>query len=131
MSWQAYVDNQICNLVQCKTAAIAGLGDGSIWAKYEREPSNAVSQAEIKTIVDTMRSNPAKFHEMGIHVGGEKYICLQAEDKMLRGRKGTCALIVVATNTCVLVAATIDGFPAGQLNAVVEKLGDYLSSNNY
>lgn len=31
----------------------------------------------------------------------------------------------------LLVAATIDGFPPGQLNTVVEKLGDYLKQNNY
>lgn len=31
----------------------------------------------------------------------------------------------------LLVAATTDGFPPGQLNSVVEKLGDYLRSNNY
>lgn len=31
----------------------------------------------------------------------------------------------------LLVAATTDGFPPGQLNTVVEKLGDYLRASNY
>lgn len=35
MSWQAYVDNQICAAVSCRIAAIAGLQDGAVWAKYE------------------------------------------------------------------------------------------------
>lgn len=33
--------------------------------------------------------------------------------------------------TGLLVAVTTDGVPPGTLNTVVEKLGDYLRSNNY
>ncbi|XP_064455552.1 profilin-like [Ornithodoros turicata] len=131
MSWQAYVDNQICAQVTCKVAAIAGLSDGAVWAKYEKDPSVTVTQQELKTIADTMRTNPCAFNENGVHVGGEKYFCLSAENTLVRGRKGSAAMIAVATNTCLLVVATIDGFPPGQLNTVVEKLGDYLRSNNY
>ncbi|KAF8765073.1 uncharacterized protein LOC129971482 [Argiope bruennichi] len=131
MSWQAYVDNQICAEVSCRVAAIAGLQDGSIWAKYEDPQAKPVTQQELKAIADGMRSNPSAFQETGIYLGGEKYICLYAEPTLLRGRKGSSAMIVVATNTCLLVAATIDGFPPGQLNTVVEKLGDYLKQNNY
>ena len=51
-------------------------------------------------------------------------------------------IIVLATNIAILTdeyffpigllaAATVDGFPPGQLNNVVEKLGDYLKANNY
>lgn len=90
-----------------------------------------VTQQELKTIADTMRSNPGAFQECGIRLGGEKYICLHSDNQLVRGRKGNSALIVVATNTCLLIAATCDGFPAGQLNTVVEKLGDYLRGNNY
>lgn len=39
MSWQAYVDNQICAQVSCRLAAIAGLQDGAIWAKFEKDSS--------------------------------------------------------------------------------------------
>jgi len=131
MSWQAYVDNQICAFVQCKTAAIAGLQDGSIWAKYEATPANTITQAEMKAIIDTMRNNPSKFLEGGIHLGGEKYITISSDEKLVRGRKGTSALIVVVTNTLVLAVATQEGFPAGQLNSIVEKLGDYLRSTNF
>ncbi|KAL1432158.1 hypothetical protein MTO96_013492 [Rhipicephalus appendiculatus] len=109
MSWQAYVDNQICAQVQCTVAAIAGLADGAIWGK--RSPSN--------------------FNENGIYIGGTKYVCLSAENTLVRGRKGSSAFIAVATTTCLLVAATVDGFPPGQLNTVVEKLGDYLRTNGY
>ncbi|XP_023242731.1 profilin-like isoform X2 [Centruroides sculpturatus] len=100
MSWQAYVDNQICAQVSCRLAVIAGLQDGAIWAKFEKDIPKPVTQQELKFIADTMRTNPNSFTESGIRLG-------------------------------LLVAATTDGFPPGQLNAVVEKLGDYLRSNNY
>jgi len=131
MSWQAYVDNQICAQVQCRLAVIAGLQDGAVWAKFEKELPQSVTQQELKVIADGMRGNPGTFQEHGIHLGGEKYFCLGAENNLIRGRKGSSALCIVATNTCLLVAATIDGYPPGQLNTVVEKLGDYLRANNY
>lgn len=43
MSWQAYVDNQICAQVSCRLAVIAGLNDGSIWAKFEMDLPSPVS----------------------------------------------------------------------------------------
>jgi len=131
MSWQTYVDNQICAQVSCRLAVIAGLQDGAVWAKFEKDLNQSVSQQELKTIADTMRTNPGSFNEHGIHLAGEKYFCLQAENNLIRGRKGSSALCIVATNTCLLAAATTDGFPPGLLNSVVEKLGDYLRANNY
>ncbi|UYV77841.1 hypothetical protein LAZ67_15002547 [Cordylochernes scorpioides] len=98
---------------------------------YGLNTKEKVSQDELKTIADTMKNNPQLFNESGIHLGGEKYFCLSAESTLVRGRKGGSALIVVATNTCLLVATTIDTFPVGKLNIIVEKLGDYLRANNY
>ena len=43
MSWQAYVDNQICAAVSCRVAVIAGLGDGAVWAKFEKGLPSEVS----------------------------------------------------------------------------------------
>lgn len=131
MSWQAYVDNQICSQVSCKIAVIAGLQDGTVWAKYEADEHSKITPEELKAIADTMKNNPGAFQETGIRFGGEKFFCLHAENNLLRGRKGSSALCVVATNTCLLAAATTDGFPPGQLNTVIEKLGDYLRSSNY
>ena len=120
MSWQTYVDNQICAQVSCKLAVIGGLSDGQVWAKYEKEVSQPVSpfywlickwieclvdlkvtQQELKAIADGMKNNPNSFTEHGIHLAGEKYFCLQAENNLIRGRKGSSALCIVATNTCM------------------------------
>lgn len=56
----------------------------------------------MKTIADTIRQNPSGFLETGIHIGGEKYICIQADNQLVRGRRGSSALCIVATNTCKL-----------------------------
>ncbi|RWS20375.1 Profilin-5-like protein [Leptotrombidium deliense] len=85
----------------------------------------------MNAICDAMRSGPGIFNENGIQLGGEKYFCVLAESNLVRGRKGTSALCMVTTNTCLLVAATTDGFPPGQLNTVLEKLADFLRANNY
>ena len=43
MSWQQYVDNQICAQVSCRLAVIAGLQDGAVWAKFEKDLPAQVS----------------------------------------------------------------------------------------
>lgn len=130
MSWQAYVDDQICTFVDTKLAIIASLADGAIWAK-KVDPDKEVTQQELKVIADSLRTNPKTFQESGIWLAGEKYICLSAEDNLVRGRKGSCALCIVATKSCLLVVVTTDGFPPGALNTCVERLGDYLTSSNF
>lgn len=132
-SWQTYVDNQICAQITCKAAVIAGVTDGSIWAKFEATPANAITQAELKNISDAMRNGKVStFHENGIHIGGEKYVCLGVIDnKILRGRKGTSPMAVILNPTCMLAVTATDGFPPGSLNSVVEKLSDYLRQNNF
>lgn len=129
MSWQAYVDEQICSQVSCKIAVIASLQDGSVWAK--KDSPLEVTQQELKSIADTMRNDPKSFERNGVHLAGEKYICLFADSNLIRGRKGSAALCIVATKSCLLVAVTTDGFPPGNLNTVVEKLGEYLVTSNY
>uniref|UniRef100_A0A6G1S942 Profilin n=1 Tax=Aceria tosichella TaxID=561515 RepID=A0A6G1S942_9ACAR len=130
MSWQAYIDNQICQYVKSKVAIIASLQDGAIWAKLEKSDKD-VTQQELKTIADTMRNKPEAFQEHGVHLAGEKYFCLSASSNLIRGRKGSAALCIVATKSCLLVVVTEDGFPPGVLNQVVEGLGEYLVTNNY
>ncbi|KAG9509190.1 hypothetical protein GZH46_02300 [Fragariocoptes setiger] len=119
MSWQAYVDNQICALVSSKTAVIASLADGSVWAVKQAESEKPLTQQELKAIADTMKSNPQSFQEHGIHIAGEKYFCLTAEPNLIRGRKGSSALCIVATNSCLLAVTTTDGFPPGNQCASV------------
>ena len=54
-----------------------------------------------------MKNNPSSFLECGIRLGGEKYFCLSAENNLVRGRKGSSALCIVATNTCKYIICNI------------------------
>ncbi|UYV80430.1 hypothetical protein LAZ67_19000176, partial [Cordylochernes scorpioides] len=96
MSWQSYVENQICNQVTCKYAAIASLNDGSTWGKYELD-DYTVNQQQLKAIADAMRGNPEALMEKGIWLGKDKYICLYADNNLVRGRLLGSALCIVAT----------------------------------
>ncbi|XP_076362956.1 profilin-like isoform X2 [Tachypleus tridentatus] len=126
MSWQTYVDNHICSQIKCRLAVIAG-HDGGVWASHGVQ----VTQNELKKIVDQMKTKPETFQGEGIHLGGQRYICLRADEDLLRGRKEGSALCVVKTGTCLIIAATADGEPPGTLNVVVEKLGEYLKYAGY
>ena len=99
MSWQSYVENQICGHVSCRFAAIASLNDGSLWGKFENDP-NSITQPQLKAIADLMRDNPESLITNGIRLGSEKYICLHADQNLVRGRLGGSALCIVATNKC-------------------------------
>jgi len=129
MSWQAYVDQQICGVVDCKFACIAGLQNGQIWA--QKSLGVDVTEDEIRTIASKIVTDSNYFQQNGIILGGEKYICISAEKNLVRGRKNKSALCIVATNTCLLVAICQDSVPPGQLNNCVEKLGDYLRQSQY
>lgn len=124
------MDNQICGYVSTKLAIIASIADGSVWAQ-KKDAEKIATPQELKVIADTMRNNPQSFQEHGVHLAGEKYFCLSAESNLIRGRKGSAALCIVATKSCLLVVVTTDGFPPGVLNQVVERLGDYLTANNF
>lgn len=131
MSWQAYVDNQICASVSTKIAIIASLQEGAIWAS-KIDSSIPVKQEEIKLIADMMKNgNQSQFLNEGIKIGNDKYFCLLAEPNLVRGRKGACALLIYATRTTLIIVVTTDGFPPGHLNTVVEGLGEYLVGKNF
>jgi len=132
MSWQEFVDQQICAVVPCKMALIAGIDDGTIWAKKEC-PGITITSDELVTIGRGIKSNNEVkcFEQTGIKLGGEKYICISAEPSLVRGRKNKNALCIVGTNTCLIVAVCDENASAGQLNNAVEKLGDYLKASGY
>lgn len=89
--WVKIIFFLICILLRCRWwwGIIANL---FFWAQ--------ITQQELKTIADAIRTNPTVFNVSGVHLGGEKYICLTAEPCLVRARRGSSAMIAVATNTC-------------------------------
>ncbi|XP_076362955.1 profilin-like isoform X1 [Tachypleus tridentatus] len=122
--------NGTMSSLQIYNAKIRGF-DSPQWTQQMAPHDFAVTQNELKKIVDQMKTKPETFQGEGIHLGGQRYICLRADEDLLRGRKEGSALCVVKTGTCLIIAATADGEPPGTLNVVVEKLGEYLKYAGY
>ncbi|CAG2116327.1 unnamed protein product [Medioppia subpectinata] len=131
MSWQTYVDQQIRDKIDCKLAVMAGLADGQVWASHATDGTTMATPAELKAIADSLKSHPGTFLERGIRLGGEKYMCLNIEDNLIRARLNNCPLTIVATNMCLICVVGVADSPPGKLNTVVETLADYLKTMRY
>jgi len=107
-------------------AVIAGL-DGTVWAKSANiEPS----KEELSKISGAF-PDQSKLAEGGVMMGGEKFIYLSGNDKVIRCKKGKSGLHAVKTIQAVLVAVYEEPVQANQVAKVVEDLGDYLVSVSY
>ncbi|KAK9796276.1 hypothetical protein WJX73_002351 [Symbiochloris irregularis] len=132
MSWQTYVDDHLmCELPgggRLSAAAIVGL-DGGVWAQSDNFP--ALSAAEADAIVKGF-DDQGTLAQNGLKVGGIKYMVIAGEEgAVIRGRKtpaGGC--VFKKTNTAMLAGIYIEGVQPGDVNMVVENLGDYLIGQN-
>lgn len=129
MSWDSYVEDQLMGQIDGRFAVIAGLDDKTIWASCQKDADQrSVTDEEIETLIDNLTNDEYLFTN-GIRLSGEKYICLMKDTNLIRARNKNSALAIVWTKSMVLICASADGFPAGQLNLVVEKLADFLLSH--
>jgi len=126
MSWQDYIDVQLLGSGHVSRACIAGL-DGNVWAKSE---NFNVTPEEMKKVVNGF-ADMASLPQSGVTVGGDRYIYLSGDDKIIRAKKGKLGIHVVKTKQAVVVALYEDPIQPQQCALVVEKLGDYLISCGY
>lgn len=127
MSWQEYVDKSLIATGKIDMAAIfSGAGD-SVWAVsagFSAKPEEV--QAVIKGFND-----PAGLYANGMYVGGEKYICIKADDRSIYGKQGKTGVCWVKTKQAVVVAHYPDTVQPGEAAKVTEGLADYLISVGY
>jgi profilin len=126
MSWQDYVDVQLKGSGSVAQACIAGL-DGNVWAKSEE--FNVLPE-EIKKIVAGFADKDG-VQMSGVRIGGEKFIYISSDDKLMRAKMGKRGLHIVKTKQAVVVALYEDPVQPQQCAIVVEKLADYLISCGY
>ena len=97
MSWQSYVDDHLlCSLPNGGTlehAAIYGQ-DGGVWAQSPEFPH--LSPEEVEAINKGLE-NPRKLAEMGLYIGGIKYLVISSEEGQC---KATILITVVSLFTC-------------------------------
>ncbi|KAK3318425.1 profilin, partial [Apodospora peruviana] len=112
-----------------KAAIISAAGD-STWAA---SPGFTVSPAEMKSIVEILAGGSGKdqaFSE-GIHIGGERYVAFNVEDRHVYGRKGRTGIIIVKTGQAILIGHYGENVQAGNATQTVEALADYLVKAGY
>jgi len=72
-----------------------------------------------------------KVQSEGLHVGGEKFVVLRADEKSIYGKKGREGVIIVKTTQAILVTHYPESVQPGVATNVVEQLGDYLVGVGY
>mmetsp|Transcript_13095 Transcript_13095/g.19777 ORF Transcript_13095/g.19777 Transcript_13095/m.19777 type:complete len:126 (+) Transcript_13095:247-624(+) len=125
MSWQAYVDTNLCG-AGLKSAAIVG-HNGGTWATSS---GFSVSQTEATNLVKGF-ANSNVIRASGIHLAGVKYIALRADDRSIYGKKGAGGCCCVKTGQAVLIGVYDENLQPGAAAKVVEALADYLIDAGY
>jgi len=125
MSWQAYVDTSLVGTGDVDKAAIFSAAGDSVWAT---STNFKVSPQEMQEVVGAYKdsSQPKKVQSTGLHIAGEKYIVIKADDVSLYGKKGRTGVVIVKTKQAVLIAHYPDTVQPGSAANTVEKLGEYL-----
>lgn len=126
MSWQAYTDNLVSTGKIDKAALYSRAGD-SLWAQSSNFQLDGREISEIARGYD----DPSNLQSHGLHVQGQKYFLLRADDRSIYGKHEAEGVVAVRTKQAILIAHYPAGIVAGEATAVVEKLADYLISVNY
>jgi len=125
MSWGEYLVN--LKKEGLKHAIICG-ADGASW--LEASEGSNVTQAELKSFLAAM-GNVNSLASTGIHFGGEKYMYISGTDTICRGKKGTGGLHAAKSKTTLVLGIYDDQIQPGQAANVIEKMADYLATQNY
>ncbi|KAI0260756.1 profilin [Gloeopeniophorella convolvens] len=126
MSWQAYVDNNLVGSGRVQKAAIIGL-QGGVWAAstgYSLSPEEQKAILQLHTHLDQTQAS-------GFRLAGQKFFCLQGNDRSIYGKKQADGAVIVKTKQAILVAEYVAPTQAAEATVVVEGLADYLISVGY
>jgi len=133
MSWQQYVDTSLVATGNLDKAAIFNSEGNSVWAT---SAGFQVSPGEMQEIVNAYKdkgdANGVKqVQSNGLHIAGERYVVLKADDRSLYGKKGREGIVIVKTTQALLVTHYPESVQPGAAANTVEQLADYLIKVGY
>ncbi|KAI9836115.1 MAG: hypothetical protein M1819_001731 [Sarea resinae] len=134
MSWQAYIDQSLVGTGNVDKAAIYDSTGKSVWATSS---NFSISPAEMDEVVSAFKDKGdengiKQVQSTGLHVAGEKYIVLLAEeDKRIIGKKGKEGVVIVKTTQTIIITHYPETVQPGAATNTVEQLGEYLVSVGY
>ncbi|AJU10143.1 Pfy1p [Saccharomyces cerevisiae YJM1463] len=126
MSWQAYTDNLIGTGKVDKAVIYSRAGD-AVWAT---SGGLSLQPNEIGEIVQGF-DNPAVLQSNGLHIQGQKFMLLRADDRSIYGRHDAEGVVCVRTKQTVIIAHYPPTVQAGEATKIVEQLADYLIGVQY
>ncbi|CAI4784875.1 BBM_1a_G0049750.mRNA.1.CDS.1 [Saccharomyces cerevisiae] len=126
MSWQAYTDNLIGTSKVDKAVIYSRAGD-AVWAT---SGGLSLQPNEIGEIVQGF-DNPAGLQSNGLHIQGQKFMLLRADDRSIYGRHDAEGVVCVRTKQTVIIAHYPPTVQAGEATKIVEQLADYLIGVQY
>ncbi|CCE91846.1 profilin TDEL_0D02620 [Torulaspora delbrueckii] len=126
MSWQAYTDNLLGTGKVDKAVIYSRAGD-SIWAS---SGGLTLQANEIQEIAQGFDS-PVGLQSNGLHIQGQKFMLLRADDRSIYGRHDAEGVVCVRTKQTILIAHYPPTVQAGEATKIVEQLADYLISVQY
>ncbi|CAL9729651.1 profilin [Monosporozyma unispora] len=126
MSWQAYTDNLLATAKLDKAVIYSRAGD-AVWATSGGLTLQPTEVTEIVAGFD----NPSGLQSNGLHIQGQKFMLLRADDRSIYGRHDAEGVICVRTKQTVLIAHYPANVQAGEATKIVEQLADYLISVQY
>jgi profilin len=89
--------------------------------------SFTLSQEDINSLASAFTS-PSNAFANGFSIGGEKYVCIKADERSLYGKKGKEGAIVVRASACTMIGVHGPDTQTTNAAAVVEKLIDYINN---
>ncbi|KAF1826042.1 profilin II [Dissoconium aciculare CBS 342.82] len=130
MSWQEYVDTGLVATGSIDKAAIFNSEGDSVWAT---SAGFVVSPAEMKEVVSAYKDKGdiKQVQSSGIHIAGERFVVLKADDRSIYGKKGKEGVLIVKTTQAIIVSHYGESAQPGAAANVVEKLADYLIGVGY
>ncbi|KAF7587294.1 hypothetical protein BBP40_007425 [Aspergillus hancockii] len=63
----------------------------------------------------------------GVHIGGEKFVAIRADDRSIYAKKGKEGIVIVKAKSCVMVAHHPENVQTPNAATVVENLVDYIN----
>ncbi|GAB7350581.1 hypothetical protein MBLNU459_g1155t3 [Dothideomycetes sp. NU459] len=124
------VSNSLVGTGNVDKAAIFNSEGNSVWAT---SAGFTVAPKEMQEIVNAYKDkgDVKQVQSTGLHVAGERFIVLKADDRSLYGKKGKEGIIIVKTTQAILVTHYPEHVQPGVAANTVEQLGDYLISVGY
>lgn len=136
MSWDGYIEHLMVDLPnggKLSSSAIVG-HDAGVWAQSPDFP--AITPEQIEAIMKGFASIEANGHagelgSTGIRLGDAKFQVAPGDETVIRGKSLGGGCCIKKTNTALVIGIYESPVQPGDVNVVVENLGDYLAGQQY